>query len=83
MKAKTTEQHKSEVPFDPVLFAATVPSRKPTARDRADCTERFSSQGSSDEFGGKRFIPPPLSSEKKSQPVKPTNVFDVFDQLNR
>jgi hypothetical protein len=27
---------KAEVPFDPVLFAATVPSRKPTPRDLRD-----------------------------------------------
>lgn len=26
----------AEVPFDPVLFAATVPSRKPTPKDLAD-----------------------------------------------
>ena len=26
-----------EVPFDPVLFAAMVPSRKPTAKDLKDC----------------------------------------------
>ncbi len=33
-------QEKEAIPFDPVLFAATVPSRKPTAKDRADCKER-------------------------------------------
>lgn len=27
---------KTEAPFDPVLFAATVPSRKPTAKDIQD-----------------------------------------------
>jgi hypothetical protein len=27
---------KTEVPFDPVLFAATVPSRKPTPKDLQD-----------------------------------------------
>jgi hypothetical protein len=27
------------LPFDPVLFAATVPSRKPTAKDIADTKE--------------------------------------------
>ena len=27
---------KAEVPFDPVLFAASVPSRKPTAKDIQD-----------------------------------------------
>ncbi len=35
MKAKE-QKTKAEVPFDPVLFAATVPSRKPTAKDRQD-----------------------------------------------
>ena len=35
-KAKKT---KAEVPFDPVLFAATVPARKPTPQDRADAKE--------------------------------------------
>ncbi|MBI4324613.1 MAG: hypothetical protein HY674_05050 [Chloroflexi bacterium] len=39
MKLKTTKI-KEEVPFDPVLFAATVPARKPTAKDLADCKER-------------------------------------------
>jgi hypothetical protein len=28
------------VPFDPVLFAASVPSRKPTAKDKTDAKER-------------------------------------------
>ena len=31
---------KVEVPLDPVLFAATVPSRKPTPQDLADAKER-------------------------------------------
>ena len=35
MKAKEKKQ-RTEVPFDPVLFAATVPSRKATAKDIAD-----------------------------------------------
>jgi hypothetical protein len=35
VKTKEKKQ-KAEVPFDPVLFAATVPSRKPTAQDDAD-----------------------------------------------
>lgn len=39
MKAKT-KKTKAEVPFDPVLFAATVPSRKPTPKDLADSKER-------------------------------------------
>lgn len=35
MKIKEKKQG-AEAPFDPVLFAATVPSRKPTAKDTAD-----------------------------------------------
>ncbi|MGA9453160.1 MAG: hypothetical protein WBW41_17655 [Verrucomicrobiia bacterium] len=35
MKIKENKA-KVEVPFDPVLFAATVPSRKPTAKDIQD-----------------------------------------------
>ena len=38
MKAKT-KKTKAEVPFDPVLFAATVPARKPTSKDLADTKE--------------------------------------------
>jgi hypothetical protein len=38
MKAKE-KQTKAEVPFDPVLFAATVPARKPTPKDMADVKE--------------------------------------------
>jgi hypothetical protein len=37
LKEKKT---KADVPFDPVLFAATVPSRKPTTKDIEDCKER-------------------------------------------
>jgi hypothetical protein len=35
---KTSKRGKAEaeVPFDPVLFAAAVPSRKPTAKDLKD-----------------------------------------------
>jgi hypothetical protein len=37
---KTKEKRsKVEVPFDPILFAATVPPRKPTPKDRQDCKE--------------------------------------------
>ncbi|MBM3858823.1 MAG: hypothetical protein FJ395_04140 [Verrucomicrobia bacterium] len=39
MKVKDSKI-KVEVPFDPVLFAATVPSRKPTPKDVEDCKER-------------------------------------------
>jgi hypothetical protein len=35
MKLKE-KKARAEVPFDPVLFAATVPSRKPTAKDLQD-----------------------------------------------
>lgn len=39
MKVKE-KKTKAEVPFDPVLFAATVPSRMPTPKDLADSKER-------------------------------------------
>jgi hypothetical protein len=39
MKVKEKKSAKEEVPFDPVLFAVTVPSRQPTAKDRADAKE--------------------------------------------
>ena len=38
MKTKEKRQ-KAEIPFDPVLFAASVPSRKPTAKDIQDIAE--------------------------------------------
>ena len=38
MKTKT-KKPKAEVPFDPVLFAASVPGRKPTPKDLADSKE--------------------------------------------
>jgi hypothetical protein len=31
----------AEAPFDPELFAASVPSRKPKAKDKADAKERI------------------------------------------
>jgi len=37
MKGKKTQ---AQVPLDPVLLAATVPSRKPNPKDIADCKER-------------------------------------------
>ena len=40
MKVKEKKSAKARVPFDPILFAVTVPSRQPTARDRADAKER-------------------------------------------
>ena len=40
MKVKEKKSPKEQVPFDPILFAVTVPSRKPTAKDRADAKER-------------------------------------------
>ncbi len=39
MKLKE-KKAKRDVSFDPVLFAATVPSRKPTSKDIADCKEQ-------------------------------------------
>ncbi len=39
MKIKE-KKPKSDVPFDPVLFAASVPSRRPTQKDIADSKER-------------------------------------------
>jgi hypothetical protein len=38
VKVKEKKQ-KAEVPFDPALFAATVPARKPTAKDIADAKQ--------------------------------------------
>jgi hypothetical protein len=39
MKPKEADLE-SAVAFDPVLFAASVPSRKPTLKDLADAKER-------------------------------------------
>jgi len=39
MKTKAKKKN-VEAPIDPVLFAATVPSRKPTSKDIADSKER-------------------------------------------
>ena len=38
MKVKV-KKNDVEFPFDPVLFAATVPARKPTSKDLADVEE--------------------------------------------
>ena len=40
MKAKT-KKIRTKAPFDPVLFAATVPRRKPTPKDLADTKEHI------------------------------------------
>jgi hypothetical protein len=40
MKVKEKKSTKEQVPLDPILFAVTVPSRQPTAKDRADAKER-------------------------------------------
>ncbi|MBI3417249.1 MAG: hypothetical protein HY043_18315 [Verrucomicrobia bacterium] len=41
MKFKEQKPSVEEVvPLDPVLFAASVPAPKPTAKDLADCKER-------------------------------------------
>ena len=40
MKASTKAKGKSkEAPFDPIFFAASVPARKPTAKDLKDVKE--------------------------------------------
>ena len=40
MKGSTKAKEKTKnVPFDPILFAATVPARKPTAKDLKDAKE--------------------------------------------
>jgi len=39
-ESKGKEIRKGAIPFDPILFAVTVPSRQPTAQDRADAKER-------------------------------------------
>ena len=39
MKAKT-KKAQAKVPFDPVLFAANVPGRKPLPKDLEDAKER-------------------------------------------
>jgi len=50
MNAKT-KKAKAEVPFDPVLFAATVPGRKPTPKDLADTKEHKDDAIEPQEYG--------------------------------
>jgi hypothetical protein len=40
MKVKEKKSPKGQIPFDPILFAVAVPSREPSAKDRADAKER-------------------------------------------
>jgi hypothetical protein len=40
MRVKAKKVAKDEVPFDPILFAVTIPSRQPTAQDLKDAKER-------------------------------------------
>jgi hypothetical protein len=40
MRVKEKKSAKDQVPFDPILFAVTVPSRQPTAQDLKDAKER-------------------------------------------
>jgi hypothetical protein len=49
MKAKVKKSD-VEVPFDPVLFAATVPARKPTPKDLADVEEHKNDAIEPEEF---------------------------------
>jgi hypothetical protein len=40
MKASTNAKRKTKgIPFDPIFFAASVPARKPTAKDLKDVKE--------------------------------------------
>jgi hypothetical protein len=41
VKVKEKKSGKKQVPFDPILFAVTVPSRKPTGEDIKDAKERI------------------------------------------
>jgi hypothetical protein len=50
MKVKVKKDN-VEVPFDPVLFAATVPARKPTPKDLADVEEHKNDPIEPEEFG--------------------------------
>jgi hypothetical protein len=54
VKVKEKKQ-RAEVPFDPVLFAATVPSCKPTAKDIADIKAHKSTQIRFDRAEGLRI----------------------------
>ncbi len=49
MKAKV-KKNNVEIPFDPVLFAATVPARKPTPKDLADVKEHKNDAIEPEEF---------------------------------
>ena len=49
MKAKT-KTTKTEVPFDPILFAATVPGRKPSPKDLADAKKHPADRVEPDEY---------------------------------
>jgi hypothetical protein len=50
MKAKV-KKNDVEVPFDGVLFAATVSGRKPTSKDLADVEEHKNDAIEPEEFG--------------------------------
>jgi hypothetical protein len=49
VKAKV-KKNDVEIPFDPVLFAATVPARKPTPKDLADVGEHKNDPIEPEEF---------------------------------
>ena len=49
MKANE-KKNELEVSFDPVLFAATVPARKPTVKDLADVEEHKNDAIEPEEF---------------------------------
>ena len=50
MKARAKENN-VEVPFDPVLFAVTVPTRSATPKDLADVEEHKNDTIEPEEFG--------------------------------
>jgi len=50
MKTKA-KKNDVEVSFDPVLFAATVPARKPTTKDLADVEAHKNDAIEPEEFG--------------------------------
>jgi len=50
MKVKV-KKNDVEVPFDCVLFAATVPARKPTSKDLTDVEEHKNDAIEPEEFG--------------------------------
>jgi hypothetical protein len=55
MKAKVKKSD-VEVPFDPVLFAAAVPARRPTPKDLVDVEEHKHDAIEDEEFGSREDV---------------------------